>query len=52
MQLSVRSFKDEVRKHLLFAVERFAVAEAAAGAEKSQQCGSLRVSIRPTTIPS
>lgn len=35
MQLTVRSYKDEVRKHLLAAIERIAVAEAAAaGAPK------------------
>jgi amidohydrolase len=35
MQLTVRSYKDEVRKHLLAAIERIALAEAAAaGAPK------------------
>jgi len=35
LQLTVRSYKDEVRKHLLDAIERIAVAEAtAAGADK------------------
>jgi amidohydrolase len=35
MQLTVRSYKDEVRKHLLASIERIAVAEAqAAGAPK------------------
>ncbi|MGA3089731.1 MAG: amidohydrolase [Terriglobales bacterium] len=35
MQLTVRSYKDDVRKHLLAAIERIAVAEAAAaGAPK------------------
>jgi len=35
LQLTVRSYKDEVRKHLLSAIERIADAEAAAaGAEK------------------
>ena len=38
MQLTVRSYKDEVRKHVLAAIERIADAEAvAAGAEKKPE---------------
>src|SRR5258708_23723430 len=48
MQLTVRSFRDEVRRHLLSAIERIADGEAAAAGAEKKPAVQVVESVNPT----